>query len=157
MLKMNEDEMQIESTEVLPTGKQIDSIPTISQLIACLQNGDQNGNWEARDKESMDLLKGMTPSGIELEIQSIKDYDNGRELQLFLMFIIRQLQQRKDVDLIESILGVFLKYHGLDLLNCPEIGLELLEQAYKTQERTVEELEYLLDDIFGLTDPFCWI
>ncbi|EME29107.1 U3 small nucleolar RNA-associated protein 21 [Galdieria sulphuraria] len=131
---------------------------TASQLMACLyQGGDMdNLNDGIRDEEALQLLRKMNPTSIELEVEGLKDYDNGKECRLFLEFLIRQLHARRDVDLIESVLAVFLKKRGLELISFAEIGKEFHE-ALQVQTEVMDQLESLLDEIDGWTDGLSWI
>ncbi|GJQ15250.1 hypothetical protein GpartN1_g7041.t1 [Galdieria partita] len=130
---------------------------TASQLIACLvQHDAEKMNDGSQDEEALQLLRKMNPTSIELEVEGLRDYDNGKECRIFLDFLIRQLHARRDVDLIESVLAVFLKQRGLELVSFTEIERQLHE-ALQVQTEVMNQLESLLDEIDGWTDGLSWI
>jgi len=121
-------------------------------LIACLCREEKEMKEKSeRDEEALQLLRKWNPSNVELEVEGLKDYDGGRECCLFLDFLIRQLRARRDVDLIESVLAVFLRKRGLELVSLG-VGDRELNEALQVQRKVTSQLELLLEEIDGWTD-----
>lgn len=59
----------------------------------------------------LDLLKSMGPSSIDAEIRSLGPSAGGdiKLLELFMLFIERQIGLRRDFEFTEALLGLFLK------------------------------------------------
>jgi len=59
----------------------------------------------------LDLLKSMGPSSIDAEIRSLGPSAGGdiKLLELFMLFIERQIGLRQDFEFTEALLGLFLK------------------------------------------------
>lgn len=63
------------------------------------------------DSEIMSRLKGMGPSAIDIEIRSLSP-DGGGSIQLlsaFLSFVLFSMRSRKDYELVQAYLGLFLQ------------------------------------------------
>jgi len=63
----------------------------------------------------MDLLKSMGPSSIDAEIRSLGPSAGGdiKLLELFMLFIERQIALRRDFEFTEALLGLFVKVSDL--------------------------------------------
>jgi len=59
----------------------------------------------------MDFLKSMGPSSIDAEIRSLGPSAGGdiNLLELFMLFIERQIASRRDFEFTEALLGLFVK------------------------------------------------
>ncbi|KAK4527659.1 hypothetical protein GAYE_SCF42G5584 [Galdieria yellowstonensis] len=140
------------ATTSIGNRNQSSSFATASQLIACLCREEKEMKEKSeRDDEALQLLRKWNPSNVELEVEGLKDYDGGKECCLFLDFLIRQLRARRDVDLIESVLAVFLRKRGLELVSLG-VGDRELNEALQVQRKVTSQLELLLEEIDGWTD-----
>ena len=74
------------------------------------------------------LLKSLTPSQLDLEIRSLSVEDDMAQLRYFLAFVAHQLQARRDFELTQSYLHLFLKVHG-DVLRGAEATQTELKQV----------------------------
>ncbi|EOD22329.1 hypothetical protein EMIHUDRAFT_310412 [Emiliania huxleyi CCMP1516] len=66
-----------------------------------------------------DYLLTLGPSALDLEIRALGEDDSGRMLVLALALLVRQLQTRRDFELVQAILHVLLRLHGEALLTTP--------------------------------------
>ncbi|KAJ7356169.1 WD repeat-containing protein 36 [Desmophyllum pertusum] len=81
-----------------------------SEFQKLLKDCASSGNYEPL----LELLKTMGPSSIDAEIRSLGPSAGGdvKLLELFMLFIEHQLASRRDFELTEAFLGLFLKLHG---------------------------------------------
>jgi len=83
--------------------------------------GEGAGSSEAAAAMSAvtDYLLTLGPSALDLEIRALGEDDSGRMLVLALALLVRQLQTRRDFELVQAILHVLLRLHGEALLTTP--------------------------------------
>ena len=74
------------------------------------------------DEPFMGLLKSMGPSSIDAEIRSLGPSAGGdvKLLELFMLFLERQLRSRRDFEFTEALLGLFIKVSGSNSHSIPE-------------------------------------
>jgi U3 small nucleolar RNA-associated protein 21 len=82
-----------------------------------------------KDIELLNDLKEMSPSNIDVEMRSMS-FDMGGTSELlehFLQFILYSLTTRRDFELINSYLGLFLKING-DNVSQDDNLINIIEQ-----------------------------
>jgi hypothetical protein len=58
----------------------------------------------------VDLLKGMSPAAVDVELRSLSPSANGGEqLVFFMRFLANELAQRRNFEVVESLLAAFLR------------------------------------------------
>lgn len=89
-----------------------------SRFTALLQSGCKSGNFEP----FIDHLKCLTPAKADLEIRSLQHrVREGRsELSSFVTALTDRLVLRRDFELVNAWMAVFLKVHGDTVVKCTE-------------------------------------
>ncbi|KAK4189303.1 Utp21 specific WD40 associated putative domain-containing protein [Podospora australis] len=138
-----------ESKEVVPSGgsrlMQLDTAREVqaftSKLLVCGQRGDYT--------EFIEHMKSLPPSAADLELRSLSigDLDGSEETNELLHFIkalTSRLVARRDYELTQAWMTVFLRLH-FDLVMANESLLKALEEwkGYQARERD------RLDDLVG--------
>jgi U3 small nucleolar RNA-associated protein 21 len=87
-------------------------------------------------------MKKMGPSAIDIEIRSLgEDMGGSVELmQKFLQFILYVLTTRRDFELANAYLALFLKLHGPEV-SASDVLITLLEQISEVQTLAWNTLE----------------
>lgn len=81
-----------------------------------------------------DHLKGLNPSAVDFELRSMTLDNDLAEPRYFLEAIECLLKQRRDFELAEAYLNLFLKIHGDILVANPEAGLDDEDEDYEEEE-----------------------
>jgi U3 small nucleolar RNA-associated protein 21 len=98
------------------------------------------------DDEFIEHLKSLSPSSADLELRSLSlgDDDESNELLLFIRALTTRLQARKDYELTQAWMTVFLRLH-FDLVMENKALLNALEEWKEQQEKECNRL----DDLVG--------
>ncbi|PFH35640.1 WD domain, G-beta repeat-containing protein [Besnoitia besnoiti] len=101
---------------------------------------------EERFMRILSYLKGLSPSGVSLALHQLGVLAGGsdREVEEMVRVFHFHVKKRHDVDLVQSLLNVFLKAHGDILVNAaPDSGLAHwsadLERLLRNDWQTLEE------------------
>jgi len=113
------DEDQPDDTEVKSKILNMTQLQPDSEFQKLLKDCTSAENYEP----VLDLLKSMGPSSIDAEIRSLGPSAGGdiKLLELFMLFIERQIGLRRDFEFTEALLGLFLKLHGPTIAENPEL------------------------------------
>lgn len=107
----------------------------------------QNANDKCTDGEFIDHLKSLSPSSADLELRSLSvgnGEDESNELLHFIQALTMQLKARRDYELTQAWMTVFLRLH-FDVVMASESLLGALEAWKAHQERECSRL----DDLVG--------
>ncbi|KAG0093270.1 hypothetical protein BGZ93_004161 [Podila epicladia] len=85
-----------------------------------------------------DHLKGLNPSAVDFELRSMTLDNDLAEPRYFLEAIECLLKQRRDFELAEAYLNLFLRIHGDILVANPEAGLDDEDEDYEEEEEDSE-------------------
>ena len=63
------------------------------------------------DVALMDMLKGMSPSSVDMELRTLSPDAGGslQAMETFMKFLLSQLKSSRNFELVEAYLGLFLK------------------------------------------------
>ncbi|KAG0238082.1 hypothetical protein BGW42_007636 [Actinomortierella wolfii] len=86
-----------------------------------------------------DHIKNLNPSAIDFELRSMSLEDDLAEPRYFLEAIECLLKQRRDFELAETYLNVFLKIHGDIIISNPDAGQDDVEEEDEYDESDNEE------------------
>jgi U3 small nucleolar RNA-associated protein 21 len=91
-------------------------------------------------------MKAMGPSAIDIEIRSISVEMGGsiELLQIFLQFILYLLSTKKNFEIANAYLALFLKLHA-DTVSQEEVLVDLLEKIKEMQSLAWTNLEMNLN------------
>ena len=94
----------------------------------------------------MELIKGMGPAGIDGEIRLLGPGMGGGvdELEAFLDFLLRFLEQRQNYELVQSLLSVFLRVHSTVLIEHRDALSAKMQQLVSVQENSWSETAGLM-------------
>lgn len=81
-----------------------------------LQSGQRSGDFEA----FIEYLKSLTPAKADLEIRSLNPrvHDGHSELSTFITALTSRLALKKDFELVNAWMAVFLKIHADTVVRC---------------------------------------
>lgn len=100
----------------------------------------------AEDHESfITHLKSLPPAAADVEIRSLNTLgqDSSNELELFVRALTRRLSQRRDYEVVQAWMAVFLKVHGEAVGGTPEV-LKALAEWRAVQAKESERLGALV-------------
>ncbi|KAL1498469.1 hypothetical protein AB1Y20_013794 [Prymnesium parvum] len=87
-----------------------------SKLVQLLYADGEDALSQDTSEAVMRHLQSLSPSAVELELHSLSaEDDDGRQLALMIDFFKRQLSCRRDFELTQAFLAVFLKIHATSL------------------------------------------
>jgi len=103
----------------------------------------------------LELLKSMGPSSIDAEIRCLGPSAGGdiRLLELFMLFIEHQIGTRRDFELTEAFLALFLKLHGPVIAEHPELTA-LARRLQQEHSATWSNIQDLLNQCSCLINYF---
>lgn len=104
------------------------------------------------DDGFIDHLKSLSPSSADLELRSLSvgtGGDDSNELLQFILALSARLKARKDYELTQAWMTVFLRLH-FDLVMENEVLLEALRQWKAQQERECDRLDNLVGYCSGV-------
>lgn len=94
---------------------------------------------QARDEheEFITHLKALSPSKADIEIRSLSPTSSPSELTLFIETLSSRMKQRKDYEMIQAWMSVFLKIHGEIIGQHPDAAdaLTVWKQVQETESR----------------------
>ncbi len=96
---------------------------------------------------SLNLLKDLGPSGLELEIRCLSGFPE--LLSNFLRLIGWTLTTRKNFEAGQAYLGLFLKIHAEEILDAEEV-VDQLKSLIQPELKVLGELRSALDASAGL-------
>ncbi|KAF8937957.1 hypothetical protein BGZ47_008784 [Haplosporangium gracile] len=101
-----------------------------------------SGSSSEKDySDFFDHLKTLNPSAVDFELRSMSLDNDLAEPRYFLEAIECLLQQKRDFELAEAYLNLFLKIHGDVLVANPEAGLDDEEESESEDENEDSEME----------------
>lgn len=92
-----------------------------SKFTVLLQGGDETADFDPL----IEHLKTLSPSAADLEIRSLEPIEPYTELLLFISALTSRLRQKKDYELVNAWMAVFLRIHG-EVLSMSEELVEAL-------------------------------
>ncbi|KAF9392883.1 hypothetical protein CPB97_007409 [Podila verticillata] len=98
------------------------------------QKDEQVIEVERDYSDFFDHLKGLNPSAVDFELRSMTLDNDLAEPRYFLEAIECLLKQKRDFELAEAYLNLFLKIHGDILVANPEAGLDDEDEDYEEEE-----------------------
>ena len=107
---------------------------------------------EAPDVDFVDHLKSLSPSSADLELRSLSignGEDESNELLHFILALTSQLKARKDYELTQAWMTVFLRLH-FDVVMGSEPLLKALGNWKKQQEKECDRLDGLVGYCSGV-------
>lgn len=116
-----------------------------SRFTVLLQLGCKTNNFES----FLDHLKSLTPAKADLEIRSLRPRTQGgySELSGFVAALTGRLGLKRDFELVNAWMAVFLKVHGDIIMKCSEQSAyeytslrEALALWSQTQEQEAKRL-----------------
>eukprot|EP00042_Codosiga_hollandica_P033449 m.223757 g.223757 ORF g.223757 m.223757 type:complete len:312 (+) comp54188_c0_seq9:1927-2862(+) len=110
---------------------------SIFQRTLCQSN--QSGNFDP----TMELLKSMSLASIDIEIRSLSAENDGEQLEAFINLGLSVLASRKDFELIQAYLHLFIQVQGDTIARTPRLA-SLLSDLIAEHERTWGRLEDLI-------------
>lgn len=117
----------------------ISTVSAISGLTRALYNGNESGEFG----HVCDYLKELNPSAVDLEIRTLPVSDDLKAIRAFIRAAIRQLKSKRDFELVQAYLQVFLNVHG-DIIksNSSDLADLLLElqRESKSQWKVIDGL-----------------
>ncbi|KAG0349234.1 hypothetical protein BG004_000458 [Podila humilis] len=103
------------------------------------QKDEQTIEVERDYSAFFDHLKSLNPSAVDFELRSMTLDNDLAEPRYFLEAIECLLKQRRDFELAEAYLNLFLRIHGDILVANPEAGLEDEDEEDNEEEYEEEE------------------
>jgi len=136
-------ELTLEGSIFLPPKNSKDNmeIEPISRIIHMSDTGSKTKfvevlerNHEKKDfAEALEHLKGLSPSGIDFEFQTLSLRDDFKELKLLLEMIDYSLDSNQNFELVQAFLNLFLKHHGETVAN--DSGLVDIVKKLRVKQR----------------------
>ena len=108
-------------------------------------------NYENSEKV-LELLESMASSAIDIELQSLSPVDGGSlELVIsFAKFIIAALKSKKNYDLVQAYLNVFLKHNRKYLMENKDLA-DLLSELHALHEDSWKQLQHEIQTCFCIS------
>lgn len=133
---------------------------TQSRFGRLLREGQEHDDYDA----GLEYLKSQSPAAVDIEIRSLDFSGSGSEPVRFLRALTQKLRQRKDYELVQAWMAVFLRVHGdmvaefagssnTDEEHGQSSSLELIDalQAWREeQKREKERLDVLVGYCVGV-------
>ena len=119
----------------------MDRAATASQFTTTLQSAKQTSDYSP----FIDHFKTLSPSTADIEIRSL----NPEELVPFVSALTFQLRSKRDYELVQAWMAVFLRIHGEAVLGNPGLRQALVEWR-KWQEREGKRLADLVGFCAGV-------
>lgn len=94
-------------------------------------------------------MKSLSPSGVELEIMTLANFDMGEEtpdqkITLFLSMLLSAIRKRHDTDYIHALLNCCLKSH-YDLIVTTESLVDKLREIRQASQESFAKMDELLN------------
>ena len=116
-----------------------------SDFDKLLASGHDSGDYDP----FLDHLKTLSPAASDLEIRSLSSVSPSTELVDFVSALSDRLRQKRDYELVQTWMAVFLKLHG-DIVAEDESLLAALREWKAEQERESRRLGDLLGYCSGV-------
>ncbi|ORY08146.1 Utp21-domain-containing protein [Basidiobolus meristosporus CBS 931.73] len=120
-----------------------------TEFVRLLKQGHDNGG---EFEEFFGYIKTLNPSGIDFELRSLSLENNFAEMLNFLEAMENRLKSRKDFELVQAYLNVFMKIHGDIIVNNPTEFIPVLQRLLGEHRQEWERVEGLLHYSLCLID-----
>lgn len=128
-----------------------------SRLRKMDRNGAQSeftnllkSGWESEDYEPViSHLKTLSPAAADIEIRSLNPVQPYTELGIFVSALTSRLRQRRDYELTQAWMAVFLRIHG-EAVTQDETLVEALKEWRAEQETEAKRLNDLVGYCAGV-------
>ena len=133
-----EKSKQTNGTAVIQEDSAITAVER-SRVNALQKHGTQSAftkllhSASVANEHFIDHLKSLSPANADVEIRSLNPVGSNNEFALFITSMISRLRQRRDYELIQAWMSVFLKIHGEALVEYPLV-IEALKEWQLVQE-----------------------
>jgi U3 small nucleolar RNA-associated protein 21 len=94
-------------------------------------------------------LKTLSPSAADLEIRSLNPAEGSNELVTFVRALTSRLSQKRDYELVQAWMSVFLRLHGDAVAMDGEL-MDALREWREEQDREAKKLGELVGYCSGL-------
>ncbi len=91
------------------------------------------------DTAFIEHLKTLSPSAADLEIRSLNPLESANELIAFVNALTVRLSQRRDYELVQAWMSVFLRLHSETITQDPQL-VEALRKWKEEQEKEGKRL-----------------
>lgn len=116
-----------------------------SDFTNLLRSGGESEDYEA----FISYLKTLSPAAADIEIRSLSPIQPHTELSLFVSALTRRLRQKRDYELIQAWMAVFLRVHG-EVITHDESLVEALKEWRAEQEVEAKRLNDLVSYCAGV-------
>jgi len=116
-----------------------------SQFTTLLRLGGESGDYEP----IISHLKTLSPAAADIEIRSLNPLQPYIELTLFVSALTNRLRQRRDYELVQAWMAVFLRIHG-EVVTQDERLVEALKEWRAEQETEAKRLNGLVGYCAGV-------
>ena len=128
-----------------------------SRLRKMDRNGAQNEftnllrfGGETKDFEPvLSYLKTLSPAAADIEIRSLSPSQPHTELSIFVLALTNRLRQKRDYELVQAWMAVFLRIHG-EIVAQDETLVEALQEWRTEQEKEAKRLNELVGYCAGV-------
>ena len=115
---------------------QLDKLVSSTAFGRLLKGAEESGDFS----QAVDKLKSMGPSGLDAEVNSLAlDLSSDSLLFQFMKLVNWMLESRRDFELAQAYLGLFLKVHGRVVSSTPKL-FEYLSKIQESQETAWQSL-----------------
>ncbi|KAF7925419.1 uncharacterized protein EAE97_010500 [Botrytis byssoidea] len=121
-----QEEKSIDSAAERSRIMKLDRIASERSFTVTLRSGGESGDYTP----FIDHLKTLSPSAADLEIRSLSPTSN--ELIHFIHALTSRLSQKRDYELVQAWMAVFLKLHNEEVASSEELRNAVME--WKTQQ-----------------------
>lgn len=125
--------------------KKMDRNGAESEFTRLLRSGGESGDFEP----FISHLKTLSPAAADIEIRSLNPLQPYVELVFFVLALTRRLRQRRDYELVQAWMAVFLRIHG-ELVTQNERLVEVLKDWKSEQETEAKRLNGLVGYCAGV-------
>jgi len=116
-----------------------------SEFSDLLRSGGENGDYEP----VISYLKTLSPAAADIEIRSLNPIQPHTELGIFVSALTSRLRQKRDYELIQAWMAVFLRIHG-EVVMQDESLVEALKEWRAEQEVEAKRLNSLVGYCAGV-------
>lgn len=105
------------------------------------------------DDSFIEHLKSLSPSSADLELRSLSlgEGDDSNELLHFIRALLSRLRLRKDYELAQVWMTVFLRLHS-DIIMEQDVLMDVLEEWKQYQEKECDRLDGLVGYCSGVVN-----
>lgn len=132
-------------SEPLSRITKMDRTTTSSQFTQLLLAAHRNSDYTP----FITHLKGLSPSAADLEIRSLSQEPGSSELIAFVQALASRLREKRDYELVQAWMTVFLRLHGGSVVGDERLRSSLQEWR-REQESEVKRLGQLVGYTSGV-------